>query len=221
MRLIFLGAPGAGKGTQGELAEERLHIVHLASGDLLRQAARGADAVGRKITGIMEEGSLVPDELVTHLMLQHVEAQGAQGSFILDGFPRTVEQARALDSGLGKNGSSPIDLVVDFEVSADLVLSRLSGRRVCAQCGANYHLQRLRPRQEGQCDRCSGPLSVRRDDEPEVIRRRLRVYEEQTKPLLDFYRADGKLRALSGEGQVEEQYEQLIKLLRTEHMVAS
>ncbi len=216
MRLVFLGPPGAGKGTMAVLLDERLHVAHLSSGDLLRGAARRGDPVGQEVARIMESGALVPDELVTKLVLQHLEGLSTDRSFVLDGFPRTVDQARALDRALA---GSPIDRAVDFEMSQPMVVKRLAGRRVCGGCGANYHLVTLPPRKEGICDRCSAPLQVREDDRPETILKRLNVYHQQTEPLLVFYRQQGKLKAVSGELGIEQQYQALLQLLKDERLV--
>ena len=165
----------------------------------------------------MRAGGLVPDGLVNRLIFDHLERLG-RGSFILDGFPRTVEQAQGLDEVL-KSLKIAIDLAVDFEVSTETIVARLSGRRVCQRCGTNYHVDRLPPQRSGVCDQCGGTLMRRSDDESETILKRLKVYEQQTQPLLNFYRAQGKLRTLSGEPQVEAQYQALIELLQRERLL--
>lgn len=219
MRLIFLGPPGAGKGTLALLLVERLGVAHLSSGSLLRDAVREDDPRGQEAARLMRSGSLVPDSLVTGLVLDRLEDLGRKQSFVLDGFPRTVEQAEDLDKALDKKGHPPIDLTIGFEVSEETMVVRLAGRRVCEKCGANYHLERLPPKRPNLCDRCRGALKARSDDNPATIRNRLKVYETQTAPLLDFYRAQGKLRLLSGEGVIEEQYRLILGLLRAEHLV--
>lgn len=219
MRLIFLGPPGAGKGTQAELLSERHGVAHLSSGDLLRHSARREDPVGRQMSEMMQAGSLVPDSVVTGLVLSRVEELGKQHSFVLDGFPRTVEQARALDAKLKEKFYSPIDLAVDFEIADRAVAARLAGRRVCERCGANYHVTRLPPRREALCDSCGGSLVRRADDQPETIQKRLSVYQEETLPLLHFYQGQGKLKKVPGDLQVEEQYHALVALLKGEQLV--
>ena len=177
-----MGPPGAGKGTQGELLSERLGTHCLASGNILREAIRNGDPVGKEAVRLMEQGSLVPDKLVTALILKRLEPLGANDSFVLDGFPRTEVQARALDSRLAERAQPPIDVAVDFEMPAEKIIRRLAGRRICKGCGANYHLQNLPPKKPGACDRCGGELQSRADDEPETIRKRLVVYHEETEP---------------------------------------
>ncbi len=204
------------------LLNQRLKVAHLSSGDLLREALRRGDPIGQEASRYMKEGALVPDELVTKLMVQRVEELGAKRPFVLDGFPRTVDQTRALDEELAFRSHAPVDLAVDFEISAQkTVVTRLAGRRVCASCGSTYHLMRLPPRNPGVCDRCGATLVARADDQPETILKRLNVYREQTEPLLFFYRAQGKLRSLSGEMGVEEQYQSLIQLLEREHLCSN
>ena len=202
------------------LVAERLKAARLSSGDLLREAARRGDPIGRELAQVMQTGALVPDELVTRLILVHLELLEEGRSFVLDGFPRTVDQARSLDETLTAQGRRPMDLAVDFEMSAEKVIERLAGRRVCGSCGANYHLVTLPPRQPGRCDRCGAQIRMREDDEPETIRKRLGVYHRQTEPLLAFYRRQGKLRSLSGELGIEEQYRALLALLKAEGLAS-
>ena len=220
MRLIFLGPPGAGKGTQAGLLSERHGVAHLSSGDLLRHWAQREDAAGRQMNEMMQAGSLVPDSVVTGLVLSGVEELGKQHSFVLDGFPRTVEQARALDAKLREKFYSPIDLAVDFEIADSAVVERLTGRRVCERCGDNYHVTRLPPRRERLCDSCGGSLVRRADDQPETIQKRLSVYKEETLPLLRFYQGQGKLKKVPGDLQVDEQYQALVVLLKSEQLVS-
>ncbi len=219
MRLILLGPPGSGKGTQAELLYRRHGTVSLASGDILREAIRRGDAIGRQANQYMQAGALVPDELVTGILLGHLEGLGKEQPFVLDGFPRTEAQARSLDAKLAEGGLAPIDLVVDFEIDGERIILRLAGRRICGSCGASYHMENKPPREGGRCDRCGEALALREDDRPETIRKRLRVYHEQTEPLLAFYRRKGKLRSVPGDLGIEEQYQALEDLLRRERLV--
>lgn len=220
MRLIFLGTPGAGKGTVATLLDERLKIAHLSSGDMLRDAVRDGDPMGAEISRSMRSGALVPDTLITGFILKQVEQFGRSGGFVLDGFPRTVEQARELDEDLARRGNAPIDLAIDFQVSPETVVQRLVGRRVCEKCRVNYHVERIPPKKPGICDRCGSSLQVRADDKPETVEKRLAVFEEQTAPLLDFYKKQGKLRMVSGDQRIGAQYQELIDLLGRERLLA-
>ncbi len=219
MRVILLGPPGAGKGTQAVLLKERLGLMELSSGDLLREAVKRKDPIGREAVRYMQIGALVPDEMVVGLILQHLGRFQKDQSFVLDGFPRTEDQARALERRLAEENQAPMDLAVDFEMPEEKVIQRLAGRRICAACGAIYHAETLPSRRPGICDRCGGRLEVRGDDQLETIRRRLRVYRDETQPLLNFYQAQGKLRKLSGDLEIEEQYQALVNLLRAEGLL--
>lgn len=219
MRLIFLGPPGAGKGTQASLLLQRYGTVLLASGDILRESLRRGDPIGRKAHQTMESGALVPDEVITEIILQRLETLGKEQSFVLDGFPRTQGQAQSLDIWLDRYGHKPIDRVVDFDFSEEKIIRRLAGRRICGGCGASYHTENLPPRREGFCNRCGGELRMREDDRPETIRKRLAVYHQQTEPLLSFYQNQGKLRVLPGDLKIEAQYEALLQLLKAEQLI--
>ncbi|MBI3312299.1 MAG: nucleoside monophosphate kinase [Candidatus Omnitrophica bacterium] len=214
MRLVFLGPPGAGKGTQAELLWERRKVRALASGNILREAIRNGDPIGKEAARCMANGVLVPDRLVTDLILQRLQPLGPVESFVLDGFPRTVSQAQALDVWLKQRAQPGIDLAVDFEISADAIIRRLEGRRICKKCGANYHLRNLPPKREGMCDRCGGELGLRPDDDLGTIEKRLVVYHRDTEPLLKFYRDQNKLKVIQGDLDIETQYAALLDLLR-------
>ena len=207
MRLIFLGAPGAGKGTVAAAVSKELGVPQVSTGDLFRAAVKNRTELGRRVESIMQRGELVPDELTVALVRERFQAPDTAAGFILDGFPRTIPQADALDSFQG------IDAVVNFQVSDEVVVRRLSGRRVCRNCGAIYHVENMPPRKEGVCDRCGGELYIRDDDRIESIRNRLRVYGEQTAPLIDYYRRRGLLHDIDSAQSVEDTLRQLRPLL--------
>lgn len=219
MRLIFLGPPGAGKGTQSLLLLQRQGVMALASGDILREAIRRADLIGRDADRFMKAGQLVPDKVITGLMLDRLGKMAKNQPFVLDGFPRTEDQARALDAWLLEHRHDPIDRVIDFEMDEDKILERLEGRRICRTCGTSYHMKNLVPKQPGICDHCGELLQVRPDDQPETIRRRFVVYHRQTEPLLKFYGDQEKVRKVPGDLEIEAQYQALLELLKRECLV--
>jgi len=212
MRMILLGPPGAGKGTQAVMLSERLRFLHFSTGDLLRDNVKKATDVGKKARSFMEKGELVPDDIVIEIMLEAIAAGDKDRSFILDGFPRTIYQARKLDAELGRIGL-PIDLVIYFKTGPDTVVFRLTGRRLCRDCGANYHVVNMPPRKEGVCDKCGGELYRRKDDNEETIKKRLEVFEAQTKELIDYYAEKGILREVSGDLEAGRVYEELLGFL--------
>ncbi len=212
MRLIFLGPPGAGKGTQAEELLQRLKISRISTGEILRQNVKDETSIGRKAKRYMEQGQLVPDEVVIQMTVERI-AQDAKKGFVLDGFPRTLEQARRLDESLNELGSA-IDLVINFETSESTIVERLSGRRICRKCGANYHIDNIPPRKVGICDRCGGRLYQRTDDKPETIKKRLEVYRKSSSGIINYYRSRGVLETVSGDLDVERGYEALVKKLR-------
>lgn len=212
MRLIFLGPPGAGKGTQAEELLQRLKISRISTGEILRQNVKDETSIGRKAKRYMEQGQLVPDEVVIQMTVERI-AQDAKKGFVLDGFPRTLEQARRLDESLNELGSA-IDLVINFETSESTIVERLSGRRICRKCGANYHIDNIPPRKVGICDRCGGRLYQRTDDKPETIKKRLEVYRKSSSGIINYYRSRGILETVSGDLDVERGYEALVKKLR-------
>ena len=197
MRLILLGAPGAGKGTQAEVIREKLSIPAVSTGNILREAQKNGTELGLKAKSYMESGALVPDEVVIGILKERIAQEDCQNGFILDGFPRTVPQAQALEE-MGVE----IDRVIDLEVSDEAILERMGGRRVCETCGASYHLAHNPPKTPGVCDKDGGKLVTRKDDAPETVRQRLQVYHEQTEPLKAFYESRGKLRFVEGQEEV-------------------
>jgi adenylate kinase len=191
LRLIFLGPPGSGKGTQAQRLASRAGLVQLSSGDVLRRERAENSPVGQQAAQYMDAGTLVPDEVITRVMLAGIDRLPAGQGFILDGFPRTVPQAQALDEGLAQRGLA-LDGVVDFRLVDDEIIRRIEGRRVCLACGATYNVSFLPPRSEGRCDRCKGELIQRQDDRREVIVQRLETYRAQTEPLIAFYSRRGR-----------------------------
>jgi len=201
--IIFLGAPGAGKGTQAADVARKLNLVHIATGDLFRQALEQGTELGIKAKSYMEKGVLVPDQITIEVVLERLSAPDSEGGAILDGFPRNLEQAQALDKALSKQGKA-IDKVVYIKVSEEELLKRLSGRWICRQCQTPYHVPDFPPRVWGKCDKCGGELYQRPDDTEESVRKRLEVYSAETAPLIDYYRRAGKLVEIDGEGDVAE-----------------
>ena len=212
MRIVFLGAPGAGKGTQARLVAERHGIPQVSTGDILRAAVREGTALGQEAKGFMDRGELVPDALMVDLIRARVADADCAAGFILDGFPRTLEQARALDEMLAKV-QKPLQHAIDFSVPTEELIRRLTGRRVCRQCGASFHLVSAPSKQEGVCDHCGGELYQRADDNVETVGRRLSVYEAQTAPITEYYRSRGILRQVDGTRSIEEIEAQLEGLL--------
>jgi adenylate kinase len=207
MNLIFLGAPGAGKGTLAGIVSREYGIPQISTGDLFREAVKDGTELGGKVKGIMERGELVPDELTVALVRGRLERPDTARGYIMDGFPRTIPQARALD------GFQRIDAAINFRSDDAVLIRRLSGRRVCRVCGAIYHVDNIPPKVEGICDRCGGQLYIRDDDRIESIRNRLRVYREQTEPLIDYYRGLGLLREIDSSLTVEGSAAQLRPIL--------
>lgn len=199
MKLMFLGAPGAGKGTQAEVVSERYHIPAVSTGALLREAMANGTELGMKAKSYIDGGALVPDDVVIGIIKERLATDDMEGGFILDGFPRTVAQAKALDDmGIKMDG------VISIEVEDDAIIRRLGGRRLCGKCGASYHIDYKPTAKEGVCDKCDGELVIRADDKPEVIKSRLVVYHDQTEPLKDFYAEKGVLKTVIGQEKIED-----------------
>ena len=198
MNLILLGAPGAGKGTQAELLVEKLGIPSISTGNMLREAMANGSELGKQVKIYMDSGNLVPDELVLSLVAERTSKPDCAKGFILDGVPRTLAQAQALDAK-----GVRIDHVVSLEIDDDVITQRMSGRRVCTHCGASYHLVANPPKQEGVCDLCGGEVTIRKDDAPETVRNRLQVYHKSTEVLKDYYARQGKLRLICGNQSIE------------------
>ena len=197
MRLILLGAPGAGEGTQAEILSKRLGIPTISTGNILREAIRNRTETGLKAKAFMDQGKLVPDEVVIGIIKDRLAQDDCKNGFILDGFPRTIPQAEALD-----RMGIEIDRVIDIEVTDEKIAQRVSGRRVCLDCGATYHVDYKKPTKDGVCDHCGNTLVQRKDDLPETVEARLKVYHEQTEPLKDYYAACGKLKIVEGQEEL-------------------
>ena len=208
MKIILLGAPGAGKGTQAEVISDRLNIPQISTGNLIREALKSGTEVGLKAKSFIEAGQLVPDAVVIDIIKERIDKDDCANGFILDGFPRTIAQAEALDS-MGV----VIDKVLDIEVEDEKIASRLSGRRVCSTCGSSYHIEHKKPAVECICDKCSSTLVQRQDDKAETVLERLKVYHEQTEPLKDYYKNAGKLKIVDGHQPIEAISEQLLSIL--------
>lgn len=213
MRIVLLGGPGVGKGTQAQKLSEKYNAPHIATGDILRQSVKDGTEMGLMAKSYMDKGLLVPDDVVVGIIKDRLAQPDVKAGFILDGFPRTVPQAQALDDLIARV-DMPLDAVVNIKASVDMVVQRLSGRRTCRNCQAVYHILHSPPKKEGICDRCGGQLYQREDDKEETIRKRLQVYEKQTSPLLDYYRGSGKLIEVSGDSTIDEVYESICRSLK-------
>ncbi|MGB2706409.1 MAG: adenylate kinase [Candidatus Omnitrophota bacterium] len=211
MNIVLLGPPGAGKGTQAKVLCERFGFLHVSTGDMLREAVKNGTKIGKEAKSYMERGELVPDEIVTAIVTERIERSGPDAGFLLDGFPRNEAQANELDCALGKMGKK-LDMVLYLKTSAQVSIERLSGRRVCVKCGANFHVKNMPPKKGGICDYCQGELIHRDDDKEGTVKKRLIVYEEETKSLIDYYRKKGILRELSGDLDVDELFGEVKKL---------
>ena len=209
MNLILLGAPGAGKGTQAEILCERLSIPTISTGNMIREAMKSGTEMGLKAKEYAENGKLVPDEVVIGIVDERLRLDDCKNGFILDGFPRTIPQAEALD----RMGVT-IDRVVDINVPDEVITRRVSGRRACLDCGSTYHIETKKPNVEGICDRCGSTLVQRKDDLPETVLERLHVYHAQTEPLRDYYAAAGKLLVVDGQKGIQEIAEETLQLLK-------
>ncbi len=219
MYIVFLGAPGAGKGTQAAVVAEKMNLVHIASGNLFRQALDQGTELGLKAKSYMEKGMLVPDEITIKMVLDRISNPDCQSGIILDGFPRNLDQAQALDKALAEQPKT-IDRVVYIRVSEDELLKRLSGRWICRNCQTPYHIVDSPPKTEGKCDRCGGELYQRPDDTIETAKKRLEVYFAQTSPLIDYYNQASKLLEIDGEGSIEEISRRIVTALQEGDTIA-
>ena len=212
MKILLMGPPGAGKGTQAERLTELLKIPHISTGDMFRKAQKEGTELGLKAKTYMEQGQLVPDEVTIGIVRERLAEDDCKIGFLLDGFPRTVQQADALEQILADLGTQ-LDAVINIEVDKDFLLERLTGRRVCKSCGATYHMEHIPPKKEGICDKCSSELILRDDDKPDTVKNRLSVYHKQTQPLIDFYSARGVLRSVDGTVDMKDVFAAIVEIL--------
>ncbi|MDR3271525.1 MAG: adenylate kinase [Peptococcaceae bacterium] len=212
MNILFMGPPGAGKGTQAEKILEKLGIPHIATGDMFRSAMANGTPLGLKAKEYMESGALVPDDVTIGIVGDRLAEADCQPGFLLDGFPRTVPQADALKDILAKSDRQ-VDAVINIEMQTDILMKRLSGRRICKQCGASFHKLFVPPQQAGVCDHCGGELYTRKDDSRETAQKRLDVHAEQTQPLIDYYQQQGLLKNIQGDQPVEKVLEDILAAL--------
>lgn len=209
---MFLGPPGGGKGTHAKRLSKRYEIPHISTGDILRECVQEGSPLGKRIKSFIENGKLVPDELIIEMVDERLRKPDVQKGFILDGFPRTIEQAKALDQILEKR-KLPLNLVIDFNTSEEVIIRRLSGRRICTKCGANYHVKNIPPSREGICDTCGSTLTQRKDDEENTVRTRLKIYHAETIPLEQFYKDHQLLATVNGGLEIEPLEKDLWRLM--------
>lgn len=212
MKIIMLGAPGAGKGTQAKKIADKYSIPHISTGDIFRANIKEGTELGKKAKTYMDQGLLVPDELVVDLVVDRVQQDDCSNGYVLDGFPRTIPQAESLDAALEKLGDK-IDYAINVEVPDENIIRRMSGRRACLACGATYHLVHIPPKKEGICDNCGKELVLRDDDKPETVTKRLNVYHEQTQPLIGYYTTKNVLAEVDGTKDMEEVFQDIVKVL--------
>lgn len=209
MKIIMLGAPGAGKGTQAKMISDKYQIPHISTGDIFRANIKQGTELGKKAKTYMDQGLLVPDELVVDLVADRIEHDDCRNGFILDGFPRTIPQAESLDAAL-KNIDAHIDFAINVDVPDEVIITRMAGRRACLECGATYHVETAPTKVEGICDRCGSHTVLREDDKPETVRKRLEVYHEQTKPLIDYYGNEDILVTVDGTQPMDQVFHNVV-----------
>lgn len=212
MKIIMLGAPGAGKGTQAKMIADKYSIPHISTGDIFRANIKEGTELGRKAKEYMDQGLLVPDELVVNLVVDRLTWEDAKNGYVLDGFPRTIPQAEALTKALAAKGEK-VDFAINIDVPDQNIIERMGGRRACVSCGATYHIVNIPPKKEGICDVCGAELILRDDDKPETVAKRLDVYHEQTQPLIDYYQAEGVLKDVDGTVDMMDVFESIVQVL--------
>ncbi|MFA6662465.1 MAG: adenylate kinase [Bacilli bacterium] len=214
MRLIIIGPPGAGKGTQAALIKKQYNIPHISTGDMFREAIKNMTMLGLKAKEVIDQGKLVPDEVTINLVKERIAKPDCKNGFLLDGFPRTIAQAASFDKIL-HDLNIKLDAVIDMEVSDEIIINRIVGRRVCPNCGAGYHVTNLKPKREGICDVCGSTLIHRKDDTREIIKTRLSVYKNQTMPLLNYYKKQGLVKSFDGTRDIDVTFRNIVKTLGT------
>lgn len=212
MKLIMLGAPGAGKGTQAKKIAEKYQIPHISTGDIFRANIKAGTELGMKAKSYMDQGQLVPDEVTIGMLLDRISQDDSKNGYVLDGFPRTIPQAESLTAALAERGEK-IDYAVNVDVPDENIISRMSGRRACIGCGATYHIVYNAPKKEDICDTCGEKLVLRDDDKPETVQKRLRVYHDQTQPLIDYYKKAGVLAEVDGTQNMEKVFQDIVEIL--------
>ena len=212
MKLVMLGGPGAGKGTQAKMIAEKYSIPHISTGDIFRANIKNGTELGLKAKAYMDAGGLVPDELVVDIVADRLTWDDAKDGFVLDGFPRTIPQAEALTKALSESGTA-LDYAFDIEVPDENIIARMGGRRACVACGATYHIVNIPPKKEGICDKCGSELILRDDDKPETVKKRLDVYHEQTQPLIEYYKKAGCLKEIDGTVAMNEVFGAIVDIL--------
>jgi adenylate kinase len=212
MKIIMLGAPGAGKGTQAKKIADKYQIPHISTGDIFRANIKNGTELGMKAKTYMDQGLLVPDELVVDLVVDRLAQDDCANGCVLDGFPRTIPQAECLDAALAAKGEA-IDYAVDVDVPDENIINRMSGRRACVACGATYHIVHIPTKVEGVCDRCGESLILRDDDKPETVKKRLDVYHAQTQPLIDYYTSKNVLKSVDGTQDMEDVFQAIVDIL--------
>lgn len=212
MKIIMLGAPGAGKGTQAKMIADKYGVPHVSTGDIFRANIKNGTELGMEAKKYMDQGLLVPDELTVKILLDRVSQPDCKNGYVLDGFPRTIPQAEVLDKALAELGES-IDYAIDVDVPDENIVKRMSGRRACVSCGATYHVVHVPPKKEGICDRCGSELILRDDDKPETVKNRLDVYHKQTQPLIEFYTKKGVLKTVDGTVDMQDVFKAIVAIL--------
>jgi adenylate kinase len=219
LRIVLLGPPGAGKGTQAKVLSDKLNILHISTGDMFRDAKKSGSELGKELSDYMNRGVLVPDDIVNRIVVERLKKDDVKDSgFILDGYPRTSNQAEALDEALGHIGMN-LDMVIYMKTSNEIILKRLTGRRICSQCGSIFHVQNIPPKKEDVCDYCNGQLYQRDDDKEDTVLKRLDVYNQQTQELIDYYQKRSILKTVSGDLDVRQLYDVLYELFGSEGML--